>query len=140
MRKRFLRTVIGFVTFVVGVSFVFVTGKLPTSEDEKVFIVEPVYQGEIGIARFQPTSRGCRNGYIQSYDTDDGQFLAEGITVDSAKKIKRVLRKWIRDSKQVIERVPKFRNHRGEVGERIVILNKPIGEGKESVSIVFHDG
>ena len=141
MRKRFLGIVIGFATFVVGISFVFVTSRLSTSENEKVFIVEPYYQAEIGVARFQPFGRGCGNGYVQTYETNDGQFVAEGITVeDSAKKVRRVLRKWVRDSRQVIERVPKFRNHRGEVGERIVILNKPVDGGKESVSIVFYDG
>jgi hypothetical protein len=140
MRKLFLRIVIGFITFVAGISAVFVTSKLSTPEKETVFIVEPVYRTEAGIPRFMPAARGCGNGYVQAYATDDGQFVSEGVTGDYPKNIRRKLRKGVRDSRQVIERVPKFRNHRGEVGERIVLVDKPVGKGKESVSIVFYDG
>ena len=141
MRKLFSRIFIGFATFVVGILFVFVTSNLSTSQNETVFIVEPVYKSEMRIPRFTPFARGCGNGYAQSYKTDDGDFVAEGVTAeDSRKEVRRVLREWIRDSRQIIERSPKFRNHRGEVGERIILLNKPNDEGKESVSIVFYDG
>lgn len=141
MLNLFLRIVIGFVTFAVGISFVFVTSKLPASHNESVIIVEPVYKAEMGVPRFEPFGRGCGNGYVQGYETDDGQFVSEGVVVEySRKMIRRELRKWVRDSGQIIERVTKFRDHRGEVGERTVILNKDVGEGKESVSIVFYDG
>jgi len=141
MRNLFLRIVIGFVTFVAGISAVFVTSELWTPKTETVFIVEPVIKAETGVARFMPYARGCGNGYTQSYTTDDGQFVDEGIAAGYyPKQIRRNLLKWIRDSRQVIERIPKFRNHRGEVGERIVISNKPNKVGKESVSILFYDG
>jgi len=155
MRKLFLRIGVGFVTFVVGISAVFVTSKLSTpeneaapnydpvynAENETVLIVEPVYKAETGISRFTPYGRGCGNGYAQSYTTDDGQFVDEGVAAGYyPKEIRRDLRKWVRDAKQVIERVPKFRNSLEEVGERIIIVNKPNKEGKESVSILFYDG
>jgi hypothetical protein len=141
MRKLFPRIVIGFVTFVVGISFVFVTSKFSASDSETVFIVKPVYESEIKNLRLIPAARACKPGYVQGYETDDGKFVSEGIAVeDSPKKVRREIREWIRDSRQIIERLPKFRNHRGKVGERIIILNKPNAQGNEPVSIVFYDG
>jgi len=54
-------------------------------------------------------------GYAQSYETSDEQRVVEGVSVrPSRKAMRRDIRKWVRHAKQVIERVPKFRDHRGE--------------------------
>lgn len=141
MRKLFLRILIGFVTCVIGISAVFVTSRLSAPQTESAFIIAPVYKSETGIPRFMPTGRGCGGGYSQGYVTDDEQPLAEGVRWHPSKKIiRREFREWVRDAKQVIEEVPKFRNHRGEVGRRIVIISKASDDGNEWVSILFHDG
>jgi len=80
-------------------------------------------------------------GYTQTYYTDDGQPLSEGVSWNpSPSVIKERFQHWISDAKQVVERVPKFRNHRGEVGERIILINRPDELGRGSVSILFYDG
>ena len=141
MRELLLRFVIGFAAFVIGIEVVFATGTFWKAEDEHAFIVEPIYKAEIGMPRFSAYGRGCGNGYVQSYETDDGQFVDEGVAAGFyTKEARRKVRKRVQDAKQVIERIPKFRNSRGEVGERIIIVNKPNKEGKESVSILFYDG
>jgi len=141
MRKLFLRLVIGSAAFVVGIAAVFAMSKFWKSADEYVFVVQPLYKAETGIPRFSPTAHGCGNGYVQGYQTDDGQDVDEGVEAGFyPKKARWEFRKWVRDAKQIIERVPKFRDHLGQVGERVVILNKPDEEGKEWVSILFYGG
>lgn len=141
MRKLFLKLVIGFVTFAVGISAVSVAGRLATPQAESVILVAPVYKSETGIPRFMPTARACGEGYSQFYFTDDEHPLAEGVRwMLSPRAGRREVRKLVSDAKQIVERVPKFRNHRGDVGERIVVINKADEEGKESVSILFYEG
>jgi|SRR4051812_8533872 hypothetical protein len=143
MREVLLRIPIGLVTFLLGISSVFVfkvaTGSSFPAEDLAVFRVIPINRD--AIPRFMPTGRGCGGGYAQGYRTNDGEAVVEGVAAGSnSTEIKRELRKWVRDAEQVIERLPKFRDHRGNVGERIVIVNKPGDSGKESVSIIFYGG
>lgn len=72
-------------------------------------------------------------GYVQGYETDDGQKLAEGnLGTDGD------FRRQIRNAKQILERMPNYRNHSGYRGERIVIQNKTDDAGKEPVSILWH--
>lgn len=141
MRKVLLRVVLGFFTFVIGVSAVFLTSKPLAAHTETVLFVEPVYKSETGIPRFMPTGRGCGGGYSQGYVTDDDQRLAEGVRwYPSRKVIRREFRKLVREAEQVLERVEQFRDHRGEIVERIVILDKTDEDGTEWISIIHYDG
>lgn len=81
-------------------------------------------------------------GYIQGYETDDGQGLGEGVSWNpSRKRIKREFYKQVRNAKEIIERVPNYRNHNGDLGERIVIVNNANeAGGEESITILWYDG
>jgi hypothetical protein len=143
MREIHLRIAIGLITFLLGISSVFVfkvatESSLP-AENLAVFRVIPISRD--AIPRFTPTGRACGGGYAQGYRTNDGEAVVEGVAGGrDSKEIKRELRKWVRDAEQVIERLPKFRDHRGNVGERIVIVNRPGESGEGSVSIFFYGG
>ena len=66
-------------------------------------------------------------------------FVFESVDSCYPKQARRDFFKWVRDTKQLIERVPKFREHLGKVCERVVIVNKPDEGGRASVSILFYD-
>ena len=71
MQKVTLRILIGFITFALGLSAVFLTDSRLVAHNESVFLVEAVYKAETGIPRFMPTGRGCGQGYSQGYVSDD---------------------------------------------------------------------
>jgi hypothetical protein len=93
------------------------------------------------LPKFMPTSRGCGNGYSQSYETSDRQWLYEGVEVfENSKKARTELNKWINQATKIIERIPNSKNRWGDLGERIVIANPPNKEGKETFSILWYGG
>lgn len=141
MRKLYQWIVVGFTAFVIGVSAVSIVPRLSPPQTEGVLFVSPVYRAETGLARFMPTWRGCGGGYSQGYVTDNDEPLTEGVRWHSSRRvIRREFEKLVRDAQHVVERVPKFQDHLGKVGQRIVIVNNPTEDGKESVSILFYDG
>jgi hypothetical protein len=141
MRKLVLRIVISLLTFSVGMSMVFIARKVDPTPSESVFVVSPSNLAEMGLPRFSPTTRGCGMGYTQGYQTDDGKPLAEGGSWSPTRRVtERKFRKWVRNSKQIIERIPNYRDHRGRVGERVILINKPDDSGQDSISILFYDG
>ena len=141
MPRFFLRILVGFVTFVVGIAVTYVSDKSWTVPNDTVIIVKPVYKSEAGIVRFSPSARGCGAGYSQLYVTDDDQPVSEGVHWDpSTKIIRRNFRKLVRDAKNVVERSANFRGYPDRVGERIIIVNQPGKLGEDSVSILFYDG
>lgn len=138
MRKRSWCVAIGLVAFVVGVLAVTVDNVWTAPA---VFVVARLSGSRTTIPRFTPTYRGCGNGYVQGYDTDDGQRVDEGVEAPfHPKQARTEFLKYIREAKQVIKRLPKYHDHLGKVGERVVIVNKPDREGNRWVSILFYDG
>lgn len=91
--------------------------------------------------RFIPTGRGCGLGYFQGYRTNDGQHLSEGVTgyrsyKETGKEFKKILAKAVR----IVERFPKYKNHLGDIGERVILINPPDKNGKETISILWYGG
>lgn len=127
-------------TFAVGLSFVFIwhsiadlqLGQVIVFEAENIPFLKP---------RFSRGSRGCGQGYVQSYQTNDGQLVDEGSfwELDNS-KTKQHVDKIINNAQRVIERVPNDRDYFGERGERIVLVKKPNEEGEATVLILWYDG
>jgi hypothetical protein len=140
MRKLFWRVAIGSITFFLGILATGVVLDSWTVPTDAVLVIEPVYKPQIGIPRFAPTGRGCGNGYVQGYVTDDGQRVDEGVEAPFHKSARQEFLKYVHDATQVIQRLPKYHDHHGNVGERVIIVNKPDKEGRVWVSILFYDG
>ena len=154
MKRTFLRLSISILTFAVGFSVVWLVGLLtvlfPPLENKSVSFNDlPTGQPVIPIAetsyqkpRFTGTFRGCGFGYVQGYETDDGQQLSEGITGNATrKKAPAEFKKLIAKAVRVVERVPNYENHRGELGERVVLVNPPDDRNaEETVSILWYGG
>jgi hypothetical protein len=88
--------------------------ELSQSEADSVaFLTRPK-----GFPEFTPTGRGCGNGYVQGYETSDGQNLSEGVAIIN----KRDFRKSIKDA-EIIERIEGAVNRNGEKGLRILTKN-----------------
>lgn len=140
MRSRPLRFLIAIITFIIGLS---------ASVGYEQFSAEPNVTVEVFVdsglptgSRFTPFGRGCGNGYSQSYTTNDGLFVSEGVSAyfGSRRKAKIEFAKLKREASTIIESVRNYRDHRGDVGERLVIewiSNDSIARG---VSIIFYDG
>lgn len=93
------------------------------------------------LSKFMPAGRGCGNGYAQSYNTPDGQWLGEGVEVyETPKKTRAKLNEWLTQATRIVERVPNYKNRWGDLGERIVMVNPVNKNGKESVSILWYGG
>jgi hypothetical protein len=143
MRKLHVGITIAGITFVVGLLAVTVAqiAVKRLSTDANVGVIPVIPISWASIPRFTPTFRGCGMGYIQGYETNYGQKLAEGVQWDPKPKvIKREVAKLVREAKQVVERQSEFRYGVDRVGERIIILNKADESGAESVSIIYYDG
>jgi len=89
--------------------------------------------------KFLPTYRACKPGYIQGYVTEDGQQLREGVALAADGPFGQGLRDRIRYARTRVF-VANYRDYRGRVGERFILLNEPIDHGKETVTILFYDG
>lgn len=66
-------------------------------------------------SRFFPYGRGCGNGYSQSYVTNEGDFMSEGVEKFSKKQFNEYLKEI-----EIIDRVKNAKNRDGELGLRIV--------------------
>jgi hypothetical protein len=138
MRKTLIQVLVFTFTFTFGSSVVWNMrgpSKAPVPV-EPVFVYEPFGHTK---HRFSPTARGCGPGYVQFYETDDGQHVTEGASPIS-KSFKPGYREQIRKAKQIISRTPNYRNSAGEVGERVVLVNKSSEMRAESVSILWYAG
>ena len=69
--------------------------------------------------RFVPTSRGCGNGYVQSYVTNDGYRLSEGVWKTSSKEFQ----KYFLDV-TILKQVKNAKNRHGEIGVRYEVNGK----------------
>ena len=93
------------------------------------------------LPKFMPTGRGCGSGYVQAYETSDGQWLSEGVqSFQTTREARVALNKWIKNAMRIIERVPNHKNRWGDMGERIVIVNPANKIGQETVSIFWYGG
>jgi hypothetical protein len=154
MKRILFRFSISFLTFAVGFGVVWLAGLLtflftpvenkPVSVSELALAqpVIPIPETSYQKPRFTGTYRGCYPGYVQGYETDDGQQLSEGITVFATRKETRAeFKKWIAKSVRVVERVPNYKNRPGKPGERVVIINPPNDRNaEETVSILWYGG
>jgi hypothetical protein len=102
MRKSALQIFFGFLTLVLGISFVWLSDQLTSIQldpdvvrDTRYFL--PGYMQP----RFIPTSRGCGMGYRQDYVTNDGQGLAEG---SRGIRSSQITPDWPRRAAEMIER------------------------------------
>ena len=136
MRQAIFRLSIATITFAVGFSGVWMM-RTPTITSIRVDPVsvnevigdEPTHEKH----RFSPTYRGCKPGYVQGYETDDGHHLSEGVALASG-KLGGGFHERIRKA-TVLKAFPKYRDHRGQVGERYVLQNDD-----RSVSILWYGG
>ena len=89
--------------------------------------------------RFRQTYRACGLGYRQSYETNDKRELSEGITeVTTPQQVRAKIDDLINNAVGVVERVPGYKNYRGESGERIVlIMPRDEWNDNEKVSILW---
>ena len=149
MGKAFLRIVVFFVSFAFGMYLVSTVRDLSSDTGSygnlslSVSPVEglPLVLQEQAPARFSPFGRGCGMGYVQMYETDDGQRTNEGVAAfGSTREARREFRLAVRNAERVIEKIPNYTNWRGKTGERIVVLNRPNDDGERSASIYFYDG
>ena len=155
--KRFtFYFVVSLLTHIIGISSVLLVSFLSTviiipqglPEVKEEFEVTPLVTFDTAkseplnpLPKFMPTGRGCGNGYVQGYNTTDGQWLSEGVQVfETTKKTRAELNKWIAEATRIIERVPNYKNRWGDLGERIVIVNPLDKNGKESVSVLWYGG
>ena len=89
---------------------------------------------------FRPTWRGCGNGYGQAYQLPNGQKMAEGSAgFATAEETQKEFESEIVRASRIIERVPGFKNRRGDVGERVVLLARDEA-GQEHARILWYDG
>jgi hypothetical protein len=143
MRKLHIGITIAGITFVCSLLTVTATqiAAKRFSADSNVGVIPMVPISRILTPRFLPTGRGCGMGYIQGYETSDGQKLGEGVRWNPKPNVVKLkVAKFVRDAKQVVERQPDFRYGGDSIGERIVIVNRPDESGEESVSILYYDG
>ena len=78
---------------------------------------------------------------MQGYQTNDGKKVVEGVDGYLSDKEARIaINKEKRDAIRIIERVPDYRNHLGDVGERIVLEYGSNDHGEAMASILFYDG
>jgi hypothetical protein len=151
MKRIIFHLTISLLTFAIGFSVVCLSGlfAIVVSLFEPASLPESLSNNSnqtisvpYGKPRFVGTFRGCGFGYFQRYETDDGQQLGEGNSgFETRKKARSEFKKWIAKAVRVIERVPNYKNRRGEFGERAVLVNPADDRSpKETVSILFYDG
>lgn len=142
MKGRYFRFFTLTLTFTLGLSAVWFFGHLtyvpreiPIVSAETIDIPKPAK------SRFSPYARGCGNIYVQSYETDDGQFVAEGLTGFRSKNLaRREFLKTVRSATAIVQRVRDARNHLGKRGERAVLRGKDKETGEGFVEILWYDG
>lgn len=91
--------------------------------------------------RFSAYGRGCGNGYVQSYETNDGHFVSEGVVVFTSQKgARKNVNLMNRNALSIIDKVSNYRDHEGNAGERAIVeLQRNDGKGT-MISIMFYDG
>ena len=148
MRNKIIRCLVALLTFVVGLTTVWSVGFLyeigltqlnPFQSDETIIsFVEPTKPKDSH--RFTPTFRACGAGYVQGYETNDGQELTEGSAFyETSANAKRAVAKTITTATRIVERNSNFKNRFDMIGERIALIYKD-ETGKERASILWYDG
>lgn len=149
MKRLLFHFSISLLTFCVGFAAVWSTKlretvqSLPPSEPvSPVLLSYPAETpADLRKPRFIATGRGCGFGYVQQYETADGQRLAEGMSgFERDKKARASFKKRISQAVRVIERGTRYRSHPSQTGERVVLVNPPDENGVESVSILWYGG
>jgi hypothetical protein len=142
MQKYLLSLVAAVFTFALGTFLALSAHWAPSySFDSNISGPGPVAVEDNSVPRFQEWGRGCGNGYVQSYNTDDGQMVSEGvISTNSRRHAKREFAKELQAAERIVQRAKNYRDFRGELGERVVLANKGDESGDNWVSILFYDG
>ena len=125
MRKYFLYLLTFVFAFVAGVAVVWIWFQAGDLEDTAVRVTPE---------RFNHYAHACGNGYIDSYITDDDQYVSEGIEVfDSPKEASREFRREIPDATLV-----QFTgwNNDERKGERRIL----VGNETDGAIILLYDG
>ncbi|MEO6333721.1 MAG: hypothetical protein ABIO91_01940 [Pyrinomonadaceae bacterium] len=136
MRKLLLRLAVTAIAFMVGVGSSGGINKLSALVNAKAHTVRTLLSPA---PRFAPTRRVGRQGYMQEYFTNDSRRVNEGIACfqtpeEAIAEFHETVGRWT----QIVERIPKHRNSRGEIGERVV-ARSVVGQ-TEQVSIMWYDG
>lgn len=151
MKSIIFRLSISLLTFAIGFSVVWLWGlfavlvslfeaphiSLPNSlSNNSAQITSFLYEKP----RFVKTFRGCGLGYVQGYETDDGQHLTEGNRgFQTQNEARNEFKKRIAKAVRIIENAPKYQNQNGEMGERVILINPPDERNaKETVSILWY--
>lgn len=144
MKKRYLLRVVAVVlTFALGTMVAFCANWVATVP----FGSSVNGSGSIAIeeyvkTRFSESVTGCGIGVSgQSFETDDGRMVSEVVyTKKSPMSAKLEFGKEIKGAEQIVQRVKNYRDYRGQLGERVVLVNKADESGNNSVTILFYDG
>jgi hypothetical protein len=145
---------ISILTFFVGCLAVWLIGLMPNSKEvpsnssasikdfqtftpvEPIPAVIPERQ-----PRFTSTYIACGFGSWRGYVTNDGQTLVQGSKgFDTPKKASAELKKRIKEAVRIVEHIPNYKGFDKVVGERIILINPPDKNGKETASILWYNG
>jgi hypothetical protein len=143
MKRIISRTLIAALTFIVGLTGVWLLSQRAKPKSEGAPVSEPValIVTPVHPSRFTPTIRGCGMGYGQVYETSDGQTMSEGSACSgTAREAKKEWRKLLARATKIVERVPRYKNRSGEWGERVVALFPPDEYIGETARILWYDG
>jgi hypothetical protein len=143
MKRMAFRLVIAVFTFTIGVA-----GAWLISTKANVRKALPEVLSEISAMkpeserpRFRRTLRACGTGYSQGYELPDGRELSEGSSChESSDEARMQWQKLISGASKIIERVPQYKNKRGENGERVVALFPPDENGRQWARVMWYDG
>jgi hypothetical protein len=142
MKKLFIRTFITSVTFCLGVLAVFIVSLLvqanldyaPSGTVEHERLITPATKKH----QFNATFRACKPGYVQGYETDDGQQLREGSRPVADSTFGTGYDQRIHAAKQTLAYFKPYVDAYGKVGERYILENDSL-ETERSVTILFYD-
>lgn len=86
-------------------------------------------------------------GYVQSYDSNHGEKLSEGVLgYESRQAARKAFNDQLHDATRIIERndvasvVPSTKSYLGAVGERVVLETPPNDVGHTSFAIIWYGG
>jgi hypothetical protein len=143
MSRIIVRTLVAVVTFVVGLTGVWLLTHRDKSEPKGALESQPValIVSPVQPPRFTPTLRGCGMGYGQVYEMPDGQTMSEGSACsENSRKARWEWSKLLANATKIVERVPRYKNRSGEWGERVVALFPPDEYSGETARILWYDG
>lgn len=143
MRKILFRVLVAVITFAIGFSAVWMMPAFTMSSINIDSLAVEETKSELRESkkhRFLTTYRACKPGYIQGYETDEGDRLSEGTAPAADIGFGLGYHQLIREARTPHVFVSKYRDHTGRIGERHILKNEPNEQGEESVTILFYDG